>query len=490
MKKIIKNGIVVTMNEAGDVWDHGYVMFEDTKILAAGPEEELEKALQELTAQGILKAGETFEEIDAKRAIVIPGLVNTHCHLGMIPFRGLGDDCKDRLRVFLLPMENQAMDAEMAKLSTRYAIGELLLSGVTTVLDMYYFEEVVAKVMDEMGIRGIAGETVMEKDSCDSKNADEAIERGIALIEAYKDHPRVSGAITPHGTTTCSPETLKRAYEEDVKAGTVFTLHVAEMDYEMTQLREQYGMTPIEFMEHIGVLGPNTLAAHSIRTTEHDVEILAKHGASVAHCIASNTKAAKGVAPVSLMHKHGMSVGFGTDGPASGNTLDLFIQMRMCENFHKNELRDRSAFPAKEVVSMATIEGARALGLGDITGSIEPGKQADLVLVETDSPNMFPVYDPYSALVYSAIASNVRDVYVAGECLVKEKKLVREDFAKIRNDLREKMERTAFKDMKNLVYKIEKRGCRTNVRQLISYSQHKTPSFEKPGVRGIISLCN
>lgn len=451
MKKIIKNGIVVTMNAAGDVWDHGYVMFEDTKILAAGPEEELEKALQELTAQGILKAGETFEEIDAKRAIVIPGLVNTHCHLGMIPFRGLGDDCKDRLRVFLLPMENQAMDAEMAKLSTRYAIGELLLSGVTTVLDMYYFEEVVAKVMDEMGIRGIAGETVMEKDSCDSKNADEAIERGIALIEAYKDHPRVSGAITPHGTTTCSPETLKRAYEEDVKAGTVFTLHVAEMDYEMTQLREQYNMTPIEFMEHIGVLGSNTLAAHSIRTTEHDVEILAKHGASVAHCIASNTKAAKGVAPVSLMHKHGMSVGFGTDGPASGNTLDLFIQMRMCENFHKNELHDRSAFPAKEVVSMATIEGARALGLGDITGSIEPGKQADLVLVETDSPNMFPVYDPYSALVYSAIASNVRDVYVAGECLVKEKKLVREDFAKIRNDLREKMERTAFKDMKNLV---------------------------------------
>lgn len=451
MKKIIKNGIVVTMNAAGDVWDHGYVMFEDTKILAAGPEEELEKALQELTAQGILKTGETFEEIDAKRAIVIPGLVNTHCHLGMIPFRGLGDDCKDRLRVFLLPMENQAMDAEMAKLSTRYAIGELLLSGVTTVLDMYYFEEVVAKVMDEMGIRGIAGETVMEKDSCDSKNADEAIRRGIALIEAYKDHPRVSGAITPHGTTTCSPETLKRAYVEDVKAGTVFTLHVAEMDYEMTQLREQYNMTPIEFMEHIGVLGQNTLAAHSIRTTEHDVEILAKHGASVAHCIASNTKAAKGVAPVSLMHKHGMSVGFGTDGPASGNTLDLFIQMRMCENFHKNELHDRSAFPAKEVVSMATIEGARALGLGDITGSIEPGKQADLVLVETDSPNMFPVYDPYSALVYSAIASNVRDVYVAGECLVKEKKLVREDFAKIRNDLREKMERTAFKDMKNLV---------------------------------------
>ena len=451
MKKIIKNGIVVTMNPAGDVWNHGYVIFEGTKILAAGPEDELEKKLQEMTAQGNFKAGEEFEEIDAKRAIVIPGLVNTHSHLGMVPFRGLGDDCKDRLRVFLLPMENQAMDAEMAALSSRYAVAEMLLSGITTVLDMYYFEEVVAKVMDEMGIRGIAGETVMETDSCDSENTDKAIERGLALIAAYKDHPRVSGTLTPHGTTTCSPETLKRVYEEDVKAGSVFTLHTAEMDYEMTQIREQYGMMPVEFLEHIGVLGPNTLTAHTIHATERDVEILAKHGASVAHCIASNTKAGKGVAPVSLMHKHGISVGFGTDGPASGNTLDLFIQMRMCENFQKTTLHDRSALPAKEVVSMATIEGARALGLGDVTGSIEPGKEADLVLIETDSPNMFPVYDPYSAIVYSASAANVRDVFVAGECLVKEKQLVRADFAKIRDELREKMERTKFGEMGNMV---------------------------------------
>ena len=252
MRTIIQNGIVVTMNRDMDVWADGYVMFDGAEILEAGPMADLERAKRAHSEGG------EFQAVDARRAIVMPGMVNTHCHLGMVPFRGLGDDCKDRLRVFLLPMENQAMDAEMAKLSTRYAIGELLLSGVTTVLDMYYFEEVVAKVMDEMGIRGIAGETVMEKDSCDSKNADEAIRRGIALIEAYKDHPRVSGAITPHGTTTCSPETLKRAYEEDVKAGTVFTLHVAEMDYEMTQLREQYNMTPIEFMEHIGVLGSNT----------------------------------------------------------------------------------------------------------------------------------------------------------------------------------------------------------------------------------------
>lgn len=212
MKKIIKNGIVVTMNPAGDVWNHGYVIFEGTKILAAGPEDELEKKLQEMTAQGNFKAGEEFEEIDAKRAIVIPGLVNTHSHLGMVPFRGLGDDCKDRLRVFLLPMENQAMDAEMAALSSRYAVAEMLLSGITTVLDMYYFEEVVAKVMDEMGIRGIAGETVMETDSCDSENTDQADERGACTDRGVQRTTRVfPGTLTARtGTTTCSPETLKR----------------------------------------------------------------------------------------------------------------------------------------------------------------------------------------------------------------------------------------------------------------------------------------
>ena len=146
-----------------------------------------------------------------------------------------------------------------------------------------------------------------------------------------------------------------------------------------------------------------------------------------------------------------MPVGLGTDGPASGNTLDLFTQMRFCANFHKNELRDRSAFPAKEIVKMATCEGAKALGLGSVTGALEPGKAADIVLVETDSPNMFPVYDPYAALVYSAAAANVRDVYVAGECLVRDKKLVREDFGEIRKELAEKMERTAFGEMGSLI---------------------------------------
>ena len=236
MKTMIRNGIVVPMNRNMDVWPDGYVVFEGTKILEAGPVDGLDAAI--IRYGGENGAGSDFQVIDARRAIVMPGMVNTHCHLGMIPFRGLGDDCKDRLRVFLLPMEEQAMDCELAVASSRYAVAELLLGGVTTVLDMYYFEDQVARVMDEMGIRGIAGETVMEEATCDAESPQEAIDRGEAMIRAYRDHPRIKGCLAPHGTTTCSPDTLRRVHDVDRFYNVPFTLHVAEMDYEMIQLRD------------------------------------------------------------------------------------------------------------------------------------------------------------------------------------------------------------------------------------------------------------
>lgn len=440
MKTLIKNGIVVTMNPDREIYSNGYVRIENTKILETGPMENLKEGSEDDT-----------EVIDAKRAIVMPGMVNTHCHMGMIPFRGLGDDCRDRLRVFLLPMEARAMDAELAECSSQYAICELLLSGVTTVMDMYYFEGHVAAAMEEMGIRGIAAETVMEEPTCDAASPQEAIDYGRSIMKAYQHHPRIRCCIAPHGTTTCSSKTLRRIHELNASYNLPFTLHVAEMDYEMKELRDCYHCTPVEYLDKLGVLDGHTLAAHGIQLTEKDIRLLKEKGASVAHCIGSNTKAAKGVAPVTGMLKHQVPVGLGTDGPASGNTLDLFTQMRFCANFHKNENRDRSAFPAEKIVAMATIEGAKALGMNEQIGSLEPGKEADLVLVETDSPNMFPVYDPYSALVYSARAENVREVYVAGTCLVRNKRLVQQDFCGIREKLRRKMERTAFSSITNLV---------------------------------------
>ena len=448
MKTLIRNGIIVTMNENRDVFAGGYVLIEGSKILRTGPESDLESVIND-ESDSEQESG--LEVIDAHGAIVMPGMVNTHCHMGMIPFRGLGDDCKDRLRVFLLPMEKQAVDQKLVELSSRYAVCELLLSGVTTVMDMYYFVGQVARVMDEMGIRGIAAQTVMEEPTCDADCAEEAIAYGEVYMRAYQNHPRVRVCLAPHGTTTCSPRTLQQIHKLDAAAGLPFSLHVAEMDYEMTELQEKWGCTPVEYLHRLGVLDEHLVSAHSIRLTEQDLARMSRMKCSVAHCIVSNTKAAKGVAPVTRMREYQIPVGLGTDGPASGNTLDLFTQMHFCANFHKNETHDRSAFPAKEIVAMATIEGAKALGLDAVTGSLEAGKEADLVLVETDSPNMFPVYDPYSALVYSARADNVRDVYVAGTCLVKDKKLVYQDFDKIRTNLNKKMSKTAFAEMKNLV---------------------------------------
>jgi cytosine/adenosine deaminase-related metal-dependent hydrolase len=421
------------MNHKREIYNPGYLLFENDIIKAVGPMGELDK--KDLSDASL---------VDGKQGILMPGMVNLHTHMGMIPFRGLGDDCKDRLRVFLIPMENKAMDEEMVYLSTRYAAGEMLLSGVTSVLDMYYYEEEAAKAMDEMGIRGIAGQTIMEEGACDFSDPYESISYGERLIKKYQSHPRISGCIAPHGTSTCSSEVLKAAYLIDSSYQVPFTLHTAEMDYEMKYFEQKYSMTPAQYLDHIGVLGEDTLAAHCIHMTKEDLDLFKRKGARVAHCIGSNTKAAKGVAPVTEMMERSIPVGLGTDGPASGNTLDILTQMKLFADFHKNETKDRSVFPAETIVSLATIEGAKAMGLHLITGSLEPGKQADLVLIETLSANMFPVYDPYSALVYSANPSNVESVFVAGECLVKDKKLVKSSLEEIRKDLVKKMKQTDF----------------------------------------------
>ncbi|WP_426155423.1 amidohydrolase [Lacrimispora sp. 38-1] len=428
------NAIVVTMNQKGEIYNPGFVMFEDDVIIMAGKMKDLDET-----------AGSSdVKFVDARNGILMPGMINLHTHMGMIPFRGLGDDCRDRLRVFLIPMEQKSMDEELVYLSTRYAAGEMLLAGVTTVMDMYYYEEEAAKAMDEMGLRAIAGQTVMDEGACDFKDPREAIVYGEDLIKKYKNHPRITACIAPHGTTTCSPGVLKEAYRIDSFYKVPFTLHTAEMDYEMEYFEKEKNTTPVGYLNSIGVLGKETLAAHCIHLTEEDLDLLKEHKASVAHCIGSNTKAAKGVAPVSGMNKRGIAVGLGTDGPASGNTLDILTQMKLCADFHKNETKDRSAFPAKEIVEMATIQGAKALGLDGITGSLEPGKQADLVLIETDSANMFPVYDPYSALVYSAGPANVEAVYIAGECLVEGKRLKKSNMDEIRKSLFNKMKQTDF----------------------------------------------
>lgn len=424
MRTLIDHVTVLTMDERETVWEDGYVLTDGQRIAEVGSGR-CEK--------------QADEHVDGRGGILMPGMVNVHSHIPMVPFRSMGDDCPDRLRRFLFPLELEAMNPELIYRASRYAVCELLLAGVTSVQDMYYFEDQVARACDEMGIRAWVGETVINMETCDSREPYGGLKLCEELLEKWQGHGRIHPMVAPHATNTNEPEMLKAAWELAERYGSCFTLHVSEMDYEMTEFREKYGKTPIEFLYDLGVLGPRTIAAHCIHATDHDIGLFAETGTKVAHCIGSNTKGGKGICPVGDMRKAGVTVGLGTDGPSSGNTLDLFTQFRLFPSFQKTRYHDRALFPAKEIVRLGTMGGAEVFGAEREIGSIEAGKQADLVLVETDSVNMFPVYNPYSAIVYSANASNVDSVWVAGERLVEGRRLLKADLRAERERLEESM---------------------------------------------------
>lgn len=425
MRTLIDHVTILTMDGEARVYQDGYLLTDG----------------QDIAELGDGSRPHSFDAyVDGRGGILMPGMVNVHSHISMVPFRSMGDDCPDRLRRFLFPLELEAMTPRLVYLSARYAVCELLLAGVTSVLDMYYFEDEVAKACEELGIRGWLGETVINIPTCDSPEPYGGLGIADQFIRRWKGHGRIHPMVAPHATNTNSPEMLKAAYDLACSHGVPYTLHVSEMDYEMELFREQYGQTPVEFLYGLGVLSRDTVAAHCIHVTDHDLELLAKTHTKVAHCIGSNTKGGKGISPVRDMRLAGIDVGLGTDGPASGNTLDLFTQFRLFASFQKTKYHDRGLFPAKEIVELGTMGGARVLGAEQELGSLEAGKRADLVLVETDSVNMFPMYNPYSMLVYSANASNVDSVWVDGERLVGGGKLLRADLGTVRSELEAVME--------------------------------------------------
>jgi 5-methylthioadenosine/S-adenosylhomocysteine deaminase len=432
LKIVIKNAWILTMNEKMEQFPKGFIIADDEKIVDVG-------------AMDSLPIDITYDQyIDAKGAILLPGMVNTHTHIGMIPFRSLGDDYPDRLRRFLFPLENECMNEQLAYTSAKYAIAEMQLAGVTTFFDMYYFEQQLAEAGEEMHSRGIFAETVIDTVTVDVPEPMGGIQYAQSFLPKWQGNGRIQASVAPHAPYSNTIEVLQQADALSRKYDVPWMMHVSEMDFEMEKYRKDYNQTPIEFLEEIGVLSPRLIAAHCIHLSDRDIEVLKKYDVKVAHCIGANTKSAKGVARVRDLLAAGVTVGLGTDGPSSGNTLDLFSQMRLFANFHKTYLQDRSAFPAEEIVKLATIGGANTLGMEKQIGSIEAGKQADFILVETDSVNMFPIFDPYSALVYSANAGNVRDVFIAGKQVVTGKKLVDFDEVQLRAELAEAMEQCGF----------------------------------------------
>lgn len=419
MKTLIKNVIILTMNENFDVYDDGEILIEDDKIIEIGK-----------------TCHQSFDQcIDGNRGILMPGMINIHTHLGMIPFRGLGDDCPDRLRRFLFPLESQYMTRELVYHSSRYAMAEMLLSGITTFMDMYYFEDEVAKAADEMKMRAFVGETIVDFPSCDSEKAYGGLDYCKWFLPKWKNHSLITPFVAPHATNTNDLHHLQMAMQLSKKHQVPLSLHASELDYEMDYFQKEYHMTPIEYLNHYDILNQNVVLAHCIHINDHDIELINQQKASVAHCLVSNLKAGKGVMPLKQLLEKNIPVGLGTDGPSSGNTLELFSMMKMIACVHKTVNHDRSAFPCRDIISLATLQGAKALHIDHLVGSLEVGKQADFIIVETDSVSMYPLYDPYSALVYSAHPGMVDTVFVNGQCLVHHKALKKCSLEELRYNL-------------------------------------------------------
>jgi cytosine/adenosine deaminase-related metal-dependent hydrolase len=375
--------------------------------------------------------------IDAGGDIVMPGMVNTHTHAPMTLFRGLADKVPDRLGRFIFPLERTVVDSENVYRGTLLAAVEMVQGGVTTFADMYYFEDQVARAAAEVGMRAIAGETVIQYPAPDAKEPYGGLEYAKKFIEAFRGHELITPALAPHAPYSVGEEQLALVAEWAEKLDVPILIHLSETKAEIEQIRRDFGKTPVEYLDSVGLLNARLVAAHCIFVTESDIDLLKRRGVGVSHNMVSNVKAGKGVAPVLTMLDRGVDVGLGTDGAMSGNTLDIITQMGYVAKIHKLVHEDRTVMPPVDVVEMATIGGARALDMGDRIGSLEVGKLADVVIVDKDAVNMIPMYDVYSALVYAASPANVTTTIIHGRIIMEERKVLTVDVDKIWQDVLE-----------------------------------------------------
>ncbi|HGF6562403.1 amidohydrolase [Providencia sp. PROV188] len=412
---IIVDGTVLTMDANNQVIENGTVVIDKNKIIAVGG--------PELATQYTAK-----KRLNVDGDIVMPGLINTHTHASMTVFRSLADDVPDRLHRYIFPLESKMVSREMVRVGANLANVEMVKGGVTTYVDMYYFEDEVAKTVDKIGMRAILGESVIKFPVADAKNADEGIAYAVNFINQYKDHPRITPAFAPHAPYTNTTEHLQKIAKLSQELNVPVMIHLAETDREQEEIAKRTGgKSPVQYMADIGALNNKVIAAHAIMVDENDINLLKQYDVGVAHNVSANTKSAKGVAPVTAMLAKGVRVGLGTDGPMSSNTLTTMNELNLVGKIHKLENKDRAAMPPITVVELATKGSAKAIHMEDKLGSLEAGKLADIIVVDTKSPNMVPMYSPYAALVYGANASNVRHTIVDGNLLMEDRKVLTVD---------------------------------------------------------------
>ncbi|KQB03423.1 amidohydrolase [Vibrio metoecus] len=406
---MITDAMVLTMNGDKTVYQNGTVVVKENKIIAVGDAE-------------LAKQYQAKQVLDVDGDIVMPGLINTHTHVSMTVFRSLGDDVPDRLHRYIFPLESKLVSRDMVRIGANLGNVEMLKGGVTTYADMYYFEDEVAKTVDQIGMRAVLGQSVIQFPVADAKNADEGIQYALNFIEQYKNHPRITPAFAPHAPYTNTTETLQKIAKLSLEKQVPVLIHLAESDREQEKIAERSnGLSPVQYMHDIGALNANLVGAHMILIDDKDIELVKKSDMGVAHNMSANTKSAKGVSPALKMYDQNVRIGLGTDGPMSGNTLSTIDEFNQVAKVHKLVNHDRAAMPPLKVIDMATMGAARALHMEDKIGSLEVGKLADIIVIDTKAPNMVPIYNPYSALVYSANSGNVRHAVIDGKLVMQDR---------------------------------------------------------------------
>jgi len=420
--RVIHNGTIITVNPDFDIIEKGAVCIKDGRI------ERIE------ASDGNLPLPEAEDVIDVKGGIIMPGLVNTHTHLPMTLFRGLADDLPLSvwLNEHIFPAERRHINPESVELGALLACSEMLLSGTTTCCDGYFFEDHVAAALNKSGMRAVLGQGVIDFPAPGVPDPSENIKNAVAFTKKWQGiSPLITPSIFCHSPYTCSIETLKKAKAAAAENGLLFQIHVAETKAERDQIQSEHGATPVQYLDRIGVLDGNTLLVHGIWLDHDDIRIIARRRAKVSHNPESNMKLSAGISPVADLLKNGVTVGLGTDGCASNNDLDLFQEMDMAAKLHKVDALDPTVMDARTVLKMATIKGAEAIGLDRDIGSLEIGKSADLIVIDTAQPHLVPMYNPVSHIVYAVRGSDVRDVIVSGRALVKDGNLTTIDLEEI-----------------------------------------------------------
>jgi len=412
---LVSGGTVVSMDPARKIYQDGSVAITGDAIVAAGPRTEIEARY---------KGAKT---LDARGRLVLPGFINGHTHVPMTLFRGLHDDVtlNDWLYKYIFPAEAKNVNEEFVRWGTRLAAAEQIRSGVTMFADMYYFEDAVAEETKAAGMRGVLGETFIDFPSPDNKSEAEMLAYTEKFLKRWQGDALIQAAPAPHSIYTCSKKTIQDAAALAKKYHAPLLMHVSEMKKEWEDSEKQNGASPVQYLEKIGALGPDLVAAHCIFVDEADRKLLAERHVGCVHNPSSNMMISSGVSPVPEMRAAGIAVGLGTDGPAgSNNDLDLMEEIDLAAKLAKITKMDPLALNAKAVVEMATIDGARALHMEKEIGSLEAGKKADLILISLNEPNAVPMYDIYAQIAYSLKASDVETVVIGGRVVMRERKLL------------------------------------------------------------------